>query len=501
MAKKTEQSNTPNIINRPPVVVIMGHIDHGKSTLLDYIRKSNIVAGEAGVITQHISAYDVTHEHNSTPRRITFLDTPGHAAFEKIRARGSKVADVAILVVSAEDGVKPQTVEAVKAIREAKLPFVVAINKIDKPNANVERTKQNLAESDIYVEGYGGDVSWAAISAKTGAGIDELLDMVLLTADITEVTGDTNKPAEGSVIESNIDAKKGISATLIIKNGTLTRGACVVAGDAWAPVRIFENFLGEKIDSATFSSPVQIIGWSKLPQVGALFITVDNKKEAELLAQGSKPKASIQATQVIDTSKIVVPIIIKADAVGSLEGIEHELRKIDHEKVTFTIMQSGIGPVSESDVKTALGAPGSIIFSFNIKTDASAFALANRSGVPIETFDIIYKLSERLDKILAERTPAATEEIRGQATVLKVFSTQKDKTVLGARIIDGIIKSGETIRIMRDDMELCMGKIKNLQHMKADVDTVSEGKEFGTQIESQAEIKAGDIIQSIKLLS
>lgn len=501
MAKKISTKIEPNIINRSPVVVIMGHIDHGKSTLLDYIRKTNVTDKEAGGITQHISAYEVAHTHNGKSGHITFLDTPGHEAFSKIRARGATVADIAILVVSAEDGVKPQTIEALKAIREAKLPFVIAINKIDKPNANIERTKQSLAENDMYVEGYGGDISWVGISAKTGEGVPELLDMMLLLADISEFKGDVNASAEGTVIESNIDSKKGISATLIIKNGTLNRGSCVVAGDAWAPVRIFENFLGKSIDTATFSSPVEIIGWSKLPQVGSLFITVENKKEAELMAQSQAPKASIQATQTIDTTKIVIPVIIKADAAGSLEGIEHELRKISHEHVTFTIMQSGIGPVSESDVKTAIGGTGARIFAFNVKTDASAAGIADRAGIPIETFDIIYKLSERLNTILSEQAPSPTEEIRGTATVIKIFSQQKDRYTMGCRILTGTIKTGETVRIKREDLEIGMGKVKNLQHMKIDVEEVTDGKEFGTQIETKAEIKTGDIVESVKILA
>lgn len=500
MAKKTTKTQIPNITDRPPVVVVMGHIDHGKSTLLDCIRKTKNTDLEAGGITQHISAYEIEHIHNDKKRRITFLDTPGHAAFNKIRTRGATVADIAILVVSAEDGVKPQTLEALKAIKEAKLPFVVAINKIDKPNANVEKTKQNLAENDVFVEGYGGDVPWVAISAKTGVCIPELLDLMLLVADMAEFKGDTNSLAEGSIIESNIDSKKGISATLIIKNGTLTRGECIVAGDAWAPVRIFEDTVGNKIDSATFSSPVNIIGWNKLPKVGSLFITVTNKKEAELLTQGQTTIKTTHPQETANSDKIIIPIIIKTDAMGSLEGIEYEIKKIDHPQVAFTVVQSGIGPISESDVKVAQGAPNCIILGFNVKTDGSALTLADRAGIPIETFDIIYKLSERLSTILQEKTPAPTEEIRGLATVIKVFSKQKDKIVLGARIQEGTLKVGENIRIKRNEIEIGNGKIKNLQHMKADIDSISDGKEFGTHIESKVEIENGDIIESVKLL-
>jgi translation initiation factor IF-2 len=509
-AKKQQSSTIPQgIIERSPVIVIMGHIDHGKSTLLDYIREANVVDGEAGGITQHVSAYEVNHTRNGATRRITFLDTPGHEAFGKIRARGATVADIAILVVSAEDGVKPQTLDALKAIREAKLSFIVAINKIDKPGANIERTKQNLAENDIYVEGYGGDVPWVAISAKTGEGIPDLLDMMLLVADVADLKGDTTQEASGSIIESNIDAKKGISATMIIKNGTLRRGDCVVAGDAWAPVRIIENFLGKPVEEAYFSTPVQIIGWSKLPQVGSLFVTVSDKKEAELLskqaATGPKVVSGVNANPnkqlgADEAAKIIIPLIIKADATGSLEGIEHELQKISHEKVAVQIIHSGIGPIAESDVKVALGAPNSLIIAFHVKTDSAAFNLADRSAIPIKTFDIIYKITEYIMTLIEERKPAPTEEFKGSAMVLKVFSKQKDKQVLGARMTDGVLKLGEMVRIKRRDSEIATGRIKNLQHMKADVKEISDGKEFGTQIEVRVELAYGDIIESVKIL-
>ena len=262
-------------IQRPPVIVVMGHIDHGKSALLDYIRKTNVVESESGGITQHISAYELTHNN----RKITFLDTPGHEAFKKMRSRGTEVADIAILVVSAEEGVKAQTLEALECIKESTIPFIVAINKIDKPQANVEKIKQNLIENEIYLEGLGGEIPFVPVSAKTGVGIPELLDMMLLVADLEELSGDKGKSADGIVIESNLDQKKGISASLVIKDGTLKSGMFVVAGDSFSPVRIMEDFKGLPIKEASFSSPIKIVGFNKVPQVGAKFSSFDKNSQ------------------------------------------------------------------------------------------------------------------------------------------------------------------------------------------------------------------------------
>jgi translation initiation factor IF-2 len=527
MATKKTQKNTAKMQSeRAPVVVIMGHIDHGKSTLLDYIRKTNIVDKEAGGITQHISAYEVVHVKDGENKKITFIDTPGHEAFSKMRSRGAIVADIAVLVVSAEDGVKPQTIEAIKAIRTAGLPFVVAINKIDKPAADIERTKQTLAENDVYLEGYGGDISWVAISAKTGQGVPELLDLILLVAQLAEFTGDENKKAEGIIIETKLDTKKGISATLIIKDGKLERGAYIVAGDAWAPVRIMENFLGKPIDMAIFGSPVQIIGWSKLPEVGSLFYAVDSKKDAEaeamkyateaaiIKAKNTKnvvvkvanngpvktPLAGAVGSESVVVEKVQLPVILKADTVGSLEGIEHEIGKIRHDAVEVKLVQKGIGPISEIDIKGALGATGAVVLGFNVKIDSAALNLADRSGITVQNFTIIYKLSEYLRALADERAPKPTEEIRGTANILKIFGKQKDRQVVGGKVTSGAIKVGEIVTIRRRTSAIGTGKVRNLQQMKADTDTVLEGKEFGAQIESKIEMATGDVIEAVKLL-
>lgn len=502
--------HSDNRIVRPPVVVVMGHIDHGKSTLLDCIRKSNVTELEVGGITQHISAYEVTHstsEQGSTSieRTITFLDTPGHEAFSQMRSRGAQVSDIAILVVSAEDGVKTQTLEALKSISEAKLPYIVAINKIDKPGADIERTKNNLLEHEIYLEGLGGTVPYVAISAKTGKGVSELLDLLLLVADIEELTGDVSKNAEGVVIESHIDTKKGISATLIIKDGSLRSGMFVVVGACSAPVRIMENFLGKNIREAQFSSPVLIIGFNKIPQIGAPFISFDTKKEAEKYAAKAldTQKKIKSLKQVAGTNEELqtIPIIIKADVVGTIDAIKHEIEKLDSSRVLIRIIQEGAGAISENDVRSAGGAKHAMIVGFNVPVDSQAKDLAERTGVEVNTFSIIYDLAKWLKKAVEERTPKIeVEEITGQAKILKTFSRTKDKQIVGGKVLSGSLVLGAQVKIIRREEEIGHGKIISIQSQKANVKEIVDGNEFGSQIQSKIEIASGDIIESFMLI-
>ncbi len=491
-----------NTIQRPPIIAIMGHIDHGKSTLLDYIRKTNIVAKEAGGITQHVSAYEVKHTNKEgLESTITFLDTPGHEAFTSIRVRGSEVADIAVLVVSAEDGVKPQTLEALKCILKAEIPYIVVINKIDKPSADIERTKQSLAENEIYIEGYGGNVPAVPISAKTGQGVPELLDMMLLVAEMEGLTGDSNKNGEGAIIESNLDMRKGISATLIIKDGTVKKGSFVVAEDSFAPVRIMENFMGKSIDLATFSSPIKIIGWNKLPRVGAMFETVSNKKEAEEYIINHKIKAKTKSIVNHKEDSVALPIIIKADRAGSLEALEHDIAKLGNDKVFIEIAHSGIGSVSENDVKIAAGNNNITILGFSVKIDSGAGNLAERLGIEIKTFDIIYKLTEWIGDKVKEKTPEVEiEETTGRAKIQKFFSRTKDKQIVGGKVASGQISVGENVKIKRREIEIGMDKIKELQTQKVKTSEVAEGYEFGAMIESKIELAPGDFIESFKIV-
>jgi translation initiation factor IF-2 len=490
MAKKPTLSK--EIIKRPPIVVVMGHIDHGKSTLLDYIRKSNVVDSEAGGITQHLSAYVVEHTtKEGNNETITFLDTPGHAAFQKMRLRGADVADVAILVVSAEDGVKPQTLEALTAIKEADIPFIVAINKIDKPGADILRTQTTLIENEIYIEGMGGDIPWAPISAKTGEGIPELLDLIILAADMSDLKGAVGKPATGVVIEGKLDQRRGNTATLIITDGTLISGNFVVSGHSFAPVRIMEDMFGKTIKSASLSTPVGVVGWNTIPKAGAIFSTVTSKKEAEeMIASHPTPLMAVHKKSGLPT----IPILIKADALGTLDAIEHELQNFTSDRISVRIIDKGVGTITPNDVQNVSATQDAIIVGFNVKVDRAATDLAERLGVEIDTFSIIYELSEWLETALKNRTPKKEERIEtGRVKIVKHFSTQKNTHVVGARVETGIIKLGQSVNITRRDIDLGRGVIKNLQQQKSDVKQIEEG-EFGMQIDSKVEIAPGDVI-------
>ena len=382
MTNQQNKTENPGSKSRPPVVVVMGHIDHGKSTLLDYIRKTNTTKKEAGGITQHVSVYEVELPVGSEKRKITFLDTPGHEAFCSVRARGAQVADIAVLVVSAEDGVKPQTLEALNCITKDAMPFIVALNKIDRPSANLDKTKQDLAENNVLVEGWGGTIPTVAVSAKTGEGVPELLEMIALQADMEELRGNLSLPAEGFVIESDLNPKQGISAVLIIKNGTLKTGLFVATAGAFAPVRAIENFKGENLPEASFSSPVKIVGWNAQPLVGSEFKTFSKKEEAAEFA--AKAEVEIKADKEnIPDGRAALEVIVKTDTFGSLNAVEHELQKLGNEKITVKIIDKGVGAISEKDIKTA-GIKNSLVLGFNVGTDKSAEVLAQRDNTEIK---------------------------------------------------------------------------------------------------------------------
>lgn len=482
------------MVARPPIIVVLGHVDHGKSTILDYIRKGNVVGSEAGGITQHISSYEVIHkDKEGKEKKITFLDTPGHAAFSSIRSRGTKAADIAILVVSAEDGVKPQTLEALECIKESNTPFIVAINKIDKPSANVEKTKQSLAENEIYVEGYGGDIPFIPVSASTGEGIDDLLDTLLLMAEIEEFKGSEDAKLEAVIIESNIDPQKGISAALVIKNGMLEIGDFVVAGSAYAPVRIIENFLGEKIEKASLSSPVRIIGWNNVPPVGEEVASVKTKKEAIALANECEAIKENNINEEID--EYTIPLIIKTDTVGSLDAVLKEIKKIENPKMTLKPIKSGVGQIGEEDIKLASCSEKSIVINFNCGIDANAQSLAERIGIEIASFSVIYKLTEWLEDAVSKLTPK--EEVReetGLVKVLKIFNASKKNQIIGGKVVEGKVSVGETVIIKRRDNVIGEGKVSGLQSQKTEVKEVNEGNELGLMIETKIEIASGDTL-------
>ena len=495
-AKKTEDST------RSPIVVVMGHIDHGKSTLLDYIRKTNVVDGEAGGITQHLSAYEVSHKDaEGKDRTITFLDTPGHEAFKGMRNRGAQSADIAILVVSAEDSVKAQTLEAWKTINEAKLPYVVAINKIDKPNANPEKVKMDLAEKGIYVEGFGGDVPFVEISAKTGLGIDSLLETILLVADLAELKGNSGLPAEGVVIESHRDTRRGITATLIIRNGTLEKGMYLACGNAIAGTRIMENFRMKQIDSATVSQPVGIVGWSDVPPVGGIFHTYATKAEAEEAAKGGKHGEESQTMRAVGekiNKSRRIPIIIRTDTTGTADAVVSEIRKLEIPTIGWKILVAGVGTIGENDIKMAGVDPETIIVGFNTKMDPRARDMNEQLNITVKTFEIIYKLSDYLKDIIEERRPRIeTLVVGGILKAQKIFSKTKDRQVVGGTVQTGDISVGNEVRILRRENEIGKGTIVHLEQNRLKVKTVGEGLACGALIESRIEIAPGDMIEAI----
>lgn len=502
MAKKQAQPNKGEI-ERAPVVAVMGHIDHGKSSLLDYIRKSNIVDKEAGGITQHIASYEVVHTaEDGSEKKITFIDTPGHEAFGAMRKRGASISDIVILIVSAEDGPKPQTLEAYQAIKEHNVPFVVAINKIDRPNANPEKVKADLLEHEIYVEGMGGDIPFNLISAKTGDGIPELLSTILLMAELEELKADTSQSATGAVIEAHLDAKKGISATLIIKDGSLKQGQFIVSGASMAPVRIMEDFQGKPIKEASATSPIRITGWSELPETGMDFEVFENRKDAEAAVATYKELNEKKQTTIDTDDTAVLPIILKTDVAGSYDAVMHEIEKIPQERLRIKVVASGTGAISEGDIKQASGKEGTLVVGFGVKIDAIAKRMAEQLGITIETFPIIYELAQFLEETARNRTPQETiEEVTGRAKILKCFSTTKDKQVIGGKIEEGVLRVGQQVNITRRTNVIGTGKLLNLQQQKAEVQEVKDEGEFGMMIESKIEIAPSDRIEAIELVT
>ncbi|MFA7193368.1 MAG: translation initiation factor IF-2 [Candidatus Paceibacterota bacterium] len=496
------ETETQKTAKRPPVVAILGHIDHGKSTLLDYIRKSNVVAKEAGGITQHISTYEITHkdeEHGE--QKITFIDTPGHEAFCDVRSRGAGIADIAILIVSAEDGVMPQTVEAINCIKNDNVPFIVAINKMDSPRADIDRTKSALVENEVYIEGYGGDIPVVPISAKTGEGVNELLSMILLVAEIEELKMDVTKKASGIVVEANKDEKRGISATVIIKDGSLKIGDFVAGHTSMSPVRSLEDTSGNKFKEVQASLPIVIYGWTSLPPVGSIVEAFETKKEAEDYCKN----CSAQTVDVPQEKNIqskadlaVIPIIIKTDVSGTGEAIKFELNKIETERVKFHILENTTGVIGESDMKKALSDAQTIVVGMGVGIDPRAEALRERNGTIVMTFKIIYELVDWLKKVINERTPKVmVEEIVGDVKVLAIFNQTKKNQVLGGKVTTGVISLGNTVNILRRGEKIGSGIIKELQQQRVATKQVQEGNEFGTSIASETEIAQGDTLEVI----
>lgn len=477
--------NSKNL-KRPPVVVVVGHVDHGKTSLLDYIRKTNLVAKEAGGITQSVGAYEIEHRD----RKITFIDTPGHEAFSKMRVRGAKVADVAILVVAGDESVKPQTKEAIKVLLDSETPFVVAITKIDKPNTDLERVKNDLTANNVLLEGYGGSISYQGVSSKTGEGINDLLDLILLTADVEDLTYDPEKNAQGMILETKLDKKRGNTVTVILKDGMLKRGDSIATATAKGKVKILENFLGKAVSELSPSSPAVILGFESLPEVGEEFIA--GKLSEEDLARVKKVAARRLETASTE-NKQTIRAILKADVAGSLEALRDLLEKIPiKENQTLDIIGQSVGEITDGDVKDAV-ATGAMILGFRTYPNKAAENLARAQEVTIVTDEIIYKLVEGIEKAFQEM---GKSKFSGELEILAIFSAKDTKQTIGGRVNRGQIRAKSWLEIQRGEEIIGKGKVLNLQQSKKDVNAVNEGNECGLIFDSEVKIVVGD-----KLLS
>ena len=487
---------------RPPVVVVLGHVDHGKTSILDKIRQTHVAEKEAGGITQHIGAYQIEQQN----KLITFLDTPGHEAFSAIRARGAKVADIAILVVAAEEGVKPQTKEAIAIIKQAGIPFVVAINKIDKEGANPQKVRQELAEQAVMVEDYGGQVPVAEISARTGQGFDHLLELVLLLAELEELAAPTDTPASGLVIESHLDSRRGLIATLIVQTGQLHIGDWLAAGTAIGKAKSLEDFTGKPIKLAVAAQPCVLVGWESAPRVGQEWQVVPDKSTAEKLALeaarlGPAP-LFVTETSGADaaTAKKLVNLIVKADVQSSLEAIDNVLRTIQSEEVGYKIVGYGVGNISDTDIKSARATHAAIV-GFHVDTDNSARQAAEREGIIIRTYQIIYELVENIRSLMSDLLePEVKRTELGRLKVLALFKGGEGKSqIVGGKVTQGKAVRGALVDVMRHGILLLSGRLGQLQQAKTDVPEVAEGNECGIRFDASGKllspIAVGDVLE------
>ena len=492
--------NEAQLINRPPVVTILGHVDHGKTSLLDVIRQTDVAAGEAGGITQHIGAYQV----ESKGRLITFLDTPGHAAFTQMRARGAQGADIVVLVVAADDGVMPQTREAIAHAKAARVPIIVAMNKIDKANANPERVKQQLAEQELVPDEWGGNTMVIPVSAKQKQGIDDLLEAVLLVADNTSIKANPNGKVIGTVIEAELDKSKGTMATLLIQNGTLESGDIVVAGTTHGRLRALSDYKGKPVKKAGPSTPVAVMGLSEVPSAGDLFEVVDSEKEARLIVAErlALAKSQAQTKKKVSLEDLFANVqageakelnlIVKADVQGSLDPIVSELNKLGEGEIGIKVLYAETGNIGDNDVMLA-SASNAIIIGFNVQADVSARRVAEKEGVDIRLYEIIYRMTEDIEKALnGMLEPETKDKIIGRAQVLAVFAASKFGKVAGCRVTDGELRRNAKIRLYRGTDILYEGDLSSLRHEKDDVREVREGYECGVGFKNFNDIQVGD---------
>ena len=478
---------------RPPIVVVMGHIDHGKTTILDWYRKSAVAAGEAGGITQHIGAYEVDYEG----RNITFIDTPGHEAFTKIRSRGAMFADIAIIVIAADEGVKQQTKEALAIAQEHHLPFIVALNKIDKAEANPERVKQELANEGVLVESYGGKVPSTEISAKTGQRMEDLLETVHLLAELEELKANPEKSAQGVVLETHRDPRRGITATLLVRDGTLKRTDILVIGRSAGTIKILEDFRGRAVLETHPSSPAIIAGLSEVPLVGEAFRAFDSRGEAQHYLASLPPPAAVHQKPMFqpDEGKTIFNIILKTDMVGSKEAIEDALLKLESDKMELRLLRSEVGNINEDDVNMALATRNVTIIGFKVRLDAAARELARTSNVKIIVGDVIYRLLDDVKAHAADILPPIVQRSdAGRVKILKLFKKEGNKQIIGGKIESGILKRGAQIEVIRNKEVIGAGRITQLQRGKAEAEEIAEGNECGIMADADITIREGDVL-------
>ncbi|MCG1382868.1 translation initiation factor IF-2 [Staphylococcus epidermidis] len=504
-----DETDDSDAIERPAVVTIMGHVDHGKTTLLDSIRNTKVTEGEAGGITQHIGAYQI----ENSGKKITFLDTPGHAAFTTMRARGAQVTDITILVVAADDGVMPQTIEAINHAKEAEVPTIVAVNKIDKPTANPDRVMQELTEYGLIPEDWGGDTIFVPLSALSGDGIDDLLEMIGLVAEVQELKANPNKQAVGTVIEAELDKSRGPAASLLVQNGTLNVGDAIVVGNTYGRIRAMVNDLGKRIKSAGPSTPVEITGINDVPLAGDRFVVFGDEKQARRIGEARHEASVIQQRQESKNVSLDnlfeqmkqgemkdLNVIIKGDVQGSVEALAASLMKIDVEGVNVRIIHTAVGAINESDV-TLANASNGIIIGFNVRSDAGAKRAAEAENVDMRLHRVIYNVIEEIESAMKGLLdPEFEEQVIGQAEVRQTFKVSKVGTIAGSYVTEGKITRNAGVRVIRDGIVLFEGELDTLKRFKDDAKEVAQGYECGITIEKYNDLKEGDIIEAFEMV-
>lgn len=503
--EQMEEEDESNLLPRPAVVTIMGHVDHGKTTLLDTIRKTHVTEGEFGGITQHIGAYQVSVRG----KKVTFLDTPGHEAFTAMRARGAKVTDVVVIVVAADDGVMPQTKEAIDHAKAAKVPVIVAINKIDKPGANIDRIMSEMADLDLMPEEWGGDTIYCQVSAKTGEGVSNLLETILVLSEVENFSANPNKLASGTVIEAKLDKGRGPVATLLVQGGTLHPGDVLVVGTAFGKVRKMVDDLGRELKAAKPSTPVEIIGLNDVPIAGDVFKAFDNEKKARQISEARLQKRIDQernstsamslddlARQIEEGELQTINLIIKADVQGSAEAVKASMEKIDVEGVKINVIRSSAGAITESDIMLA-SASSAMIYGFNVRPNALVRKKAEEEGVEIRLHNIIYKALEEMENAMKGMlAPVYEEVVIGQAEVRQLFKVSKIGTIAGCMVVDGVLKKNCKIRLIREGIIIYTGQLGSLKRFQNDVKEVQSGFDCGLTIENYNDIKTNDVIEA-----